>query len=231
MTIQRVERPRLQAGPAYDRLSRWYGLLATGAERRLVEQGVAALELCPGEQVLEVGPGTGTALQSIAGLVGPDRTVYGIDLSIGMCRVARQLAQKQGLGSRVALINADAMFAPIASDSFDAVFMSFVLELFDTPEIGPVLGQCLRVLRSGGRLATVALSRAGEHGLPLRLYEWGHRRMPDLLDCRPIYLAKAIAEAGFRISYSRMDSMWALPVEIVAAEIDPSGDGGARNGV
>jgi demethylmenaquinone methyltransferase/2-methoxy-6-polyprenyl-1,4-benzoquinol methylase len=217
VSIARVRRPRLDAGRSYDRLSRWYGLLATGAERRLVELGITALDLKAGERVLEVGFGTGQALETIAAQMEPRQPVYGIDLSMGMCRVAQRRAHRHDPPSSFGLVNADALFMPIATASFDALFLSFVLELFDTPEIEPVLHECRRVLRSEGRLGAVALSRAGGLGLPLRIYEWGHDRMPNLLDCRPIYLAQSIGEAGFDLSYSELDGMWGLPVEIVVA--------------
>ena len=60
---------------------------------------------------------------------------------------------------------------PFANDSMDGVFMSFTLELFDTPEIPQVLGECNRVLRPAGRLAVVGMSKGDAHGAIFHIYE------------------------------------------------------------
>jgi ubiquinone/menaquinone biosynthesis C-methylase UbiE len=94
--------------------------------------------------------------------------------------------------------------------------MSFTLELFDTPEIPKVLDECRRVLRHGGRICVVAVSREGKPGAVLRAFEWTHRHFPNLLDCRPVYVRRALEAAKFDIQEAALDHMW-VPVEIVVA--------------
>jgi ubiquinone/menaquinone biosynthesis C-methylase UbiE len=56
------------------------------------------LDAQPGEQILEIGPGTGRALARIGLRVGPRGTVLGVDLSAQMLAVsARKLAVPAGL--------------------------------------------------------------------------------------------------------------------------------------
>ena len=50
-----------------------------------------------------------------------------------------------------------------------------------------------------------------------QLYEWGHDRFPDLLDCRPIFVRAALEAAGFQILDSVQKLIFGLPVVIVLA--------------
>ena len=47
-----------------------------------------------------------------------------------------------------------------------------------------------------------------------KAYEWTHKHFPNLMDCRPIYVRRALEAAGFRIADSQVDRMW-VAVEIV----------------
>lgn len=215
--IGRVTRTRAEAQATYDRISKWYDLLEGRWERKLKDVGLRKLGVHEGEVVLEIGFGTGYGMLALARSVGATGRVYGIDLSPKMIEITRERVGKNGLESRVEFIQGDALQLPFQTDFFDAAFMSFVLELFDTPEIPKVLRECLRVLRVSGRICVVSLSKMGGPSRMRRLYEWGHRVFPRILDCRPIYVERALREAGFAVSDATIGSVAGLPVEVVLA--------------
>ena len=102
----------------------------------------------------------------------------------------------------------------IEAGSLDGVFMSFTLELFDTPEIPEVLRECQRVLRPGGRLVVIGMSKEGPKDPLVNVFEWTHKHFPKFLDCRPIYVRQALEQAGFFNLKALTRHMW-IPVEIV----------------
>jgi ubiquinone/menaquinone biosynthesis C-methylase UbiE len=210
--IQRVERSREEARQSYDRMARWYDLFA-GSEKKFTQIGLQKLNVQPWEHVLEIGFGTGQALIELA-QAGAE-SVSGVDLSEGMLHVARERVKTADLGDRIDLRLGDATQLPFKNGTFDAVFISFTLELFDTPEIPVVLGECRRVLRTGARLGVVSLAK--RETLACRVYEWGHAKMPAMLDCRPIFVRQAVEQAGFAIKEAVEVKMWGLPVEVVVA--------------
>jgi len=212
MTLSRAETKAL-----YDKISKVYDLLSEHTEGPVREAGLRMLAPAAGETVLEIGFGTGHALVWLAHAVGPSGMVHGIDLSDGMMAVAGTLAGHAGVADRVELRTGDATDLPYPADSMDAVFMSFTLELFDTAEIPAVLAQCRRVLRAGGRIVVVGMSKEGAHGLVYEAYEWTHRHFPNFVDCRPILVSQVLAAAGFQVTEKRNLQIW-VPMEVVRAE-------------
>jgi demethylmenaquinone methyltransferase/2-methoxy-6-polyprenyl-1,4-benzoquinol methylase len=215
-SFSRVTRSKAAARANYNRLSRWYDWIA-GSEAKYRRIGVQALAAQPGECLLEIGFGTGQCLLDFARQVGPDGFVCGIDLSDGMAAVAQGRISEVGLSHRAGIALADAVQAPFREGCFDAIFMSFTLELFDTPEIPQVLRLCRQVLRPGGRLVVVTLVKTEQPNFAERAYEWFHARMPVAVDCRPIPAQAALREAGFEIAEVIAEKMWGLPVEILVA--------------
>lgn len=202
---------REQTRQNYDRMSRWYDLFA-GSEKRFTEIGLQILGVKSDEHVLEIGFGTGHSLGIMAHQAGDSGLVVGVELSPGMIEVARKRIRTDGLGKPTQMMQGDGTLLPFMSNSFDAAFLSFTLELFSDIEIPDVLNECHRVLKREGRLGVVSLQKKGV--LACRIYEWGHERWPVLLDCRPIDLRNHLETGGFRLQAAKVQMMWGLPVEI-----------------
>ena len=216
--VMRVLQTKDETKAFYNKISKVYDILADQSEAPVRHAGLEKLNAHPGERVLEIGFGTGHCLIALAQAVGPTGKVYGIDLSEEMLKIAQGRLEKEGLDERAKLTCGDATELPYSSETMDAIFTSFTLELFDTPEIPRVLAECRRALRPGGRIVVVGMSKEGEDGIILQVYEWTHKHFPNFLDCRPIFIRRALEDAGFRIEGVDKRTMW-FPVEIVLAVI------------
>lgn len=215
-SVSRVNRSKEAARQSYNRLSRWYDLIAGSTEKKYRDWGLEKLSARPGETILEIGFGTGHCLVALAKAVGTTGHVIGLDISDGMLAIARERLQQEGLEDRTELHLGDAANLDfIHANSLDGVFMSFTLELFDNPEIPRVLEECHRVLKPGGRLAVVSMTKTNPPGIAVRMYEWFHEHVPEYADCRPIFARQALEHSGFTIQAVSVSSMWGLPVEIV----------------
>jgi ubiquinone/menaquinone biosynthesis C-methylase UbiE len=212
--ISRVTRSKHDASAFYTRISRFYDVSEGSFERKYIHRGVETLSVRKGDTILEIGVGTGGSVIEFAQLVGQSGKVVGIDIAMGMLDVTRKKLQKLGLLSRVELVCKDAVHLPFQDNFYDKVFMSFTLELFDTPEIPIMLSECFRVLKKDGRIGVVSLSKKNSNVM-VRIYEWLHGLFPRMLDCRPIYVKEALQNAGFKTIDASIIFMWGLPVEIV----------------
>lgn len=215
--VLRVLQSKEETKHFYNKIARVYDLLAEHSEQPMREAGLQLLDARPGERLLELGFGTGHCLKTLAEAVGEEGRVFGVDLSETMVELAQQTLSEAGLAGRVELTCGDAAERlPLADASVDGIFMSFTLELFDTPEIPIVLAECRRVLKPGGRLVVVGVSKEGKQNFVVSAFEWTHRHFPNLMDCRPIFIARALEAAGFLIREKQIEHMW-VPVEVALA--------------
>lgn len=206
----------------YDRISHAYDMIADGGEHVAREKGLEMLAIQAGESVLEIGYGTGHSVVALAQAVGQQGTVSGIDISPGMRDVAIKRVEQAGCADRVELVAQPAPPLPYADDSFDAVTMSFTLELFPLEVIPEVLSECKRVLKPGGRLGVVSMA-AVENGdresVLERTYIWMHTHFPHIVDCQPIALESILKDAGFGLVQHERMELFTMPVAMVVASL------------
>jgi ubiquinone/menaquinone biosynthesis C-methylase UbiE len=212
--VLRVLQTKQETKAFYNKIAKVYDVLAEHSEAPVRKAGLEMLNTQPGQHVLEIGFGTGHSLTELAKAVGPSGKTFGIDLSDKMVEISKKLAEKEGLDERIELACGDALHLPYESGSLDGIFMSFTLELFDTPEIPLVLAECKHVLKPEGRIVVIGMSRVLPEGLVMEIFEWTHRHFPNYLDCRPILVRQALEDSGFQICDSKIMKMW-INVEVV----------------
>ncbi|MFX1582761.1 MAG: class I SAM-dependent methyltransferase, partial [Promethearchaeota archaeon] len=183
-------------------------------ERQYAMTGLDLLNVQPNEHVLEVGFGTGHVMLAMAKLVGNNGKVSGIDISERMCAITQRRLARAQLSHRVNIHCGDAMKMPFSDNQFNALFMSFTLELFDTPEIPRILMECKRVLKSQGRFVNVSLLKQRHEPAIEQMYEWIHRLFPRWVDCRPINATKALKQAGLLMHEAWKQPLFGLKVAI-----------------
>jgi demethylmenaquinone methyltransferase/2-methoxy-6-polyprenyl-1,4-benzoquinol methylase len=142
--------------PRYDRLNR---LLTFGLDQRWRRAALDAIDVGPGDLLVDLACGTGDLAQ-LAGARGA--RVVGVDFAFQMLRGAR----RRGIPG--AWVLADAAALPLPSASATALTCGFALRNFVSLE--DVLREVARVLAPGGRAALLdvdrpagRLARAGHH--------------------------------------------------------------------
>ena len=134
----------------FDGVARRYDLtntvLTAGQDRRWRTLTRAALDLAPGEKVLDLAAGTAVSTVELA---RSGAWCVAADFSIGMLRA--------GARREVPKVAADALALPFADGAFDAVTISFGLRNVADPD--RALAELARVTRPGGRLVVCEFGR------------------------------------------------------------------------
>jgi len=130
----------------YDRVER---LLALGSGRWYRRQALRRAGLAEGMQVVDVGCGTGLLAREALALVGARGALTGVDPSPGM------MGQAHLQGATLVEGRAEAIPLPAAS----ADFLSLGYALRHIDDVHAALAEFRRVLRPGGRLLILEITR------------------------------------------------------------------------
>ncbi|MGE5264207.1 MAG: class I SAM-dependent methyltransferase [Acidobacteriota bacterium] len=125
-------------------------------ERKLRNIEVSLTQLKPGDQVLEIGCGTGTLTLAAKRQVGLTGQAYGIDVIPKMIDLCRRKAEQAGVDISFQVGGIDTI--PFPAGKFDAVLCSFMIFHMSEGVRRRGIQEIHRVLKQGGRLVVVDLA-------------------------------------------------------------------------
>lgn len=167
-----------------------------GREKKFRERTLRYMQVAPGEQVLDIGCGTGSLTLLVADLVGKGGMVTGIDAAPRMIDIARKKAKKKGVPAQFFAEAAEAL--SFADNSFTMVVNSMFCHHIDHELKKKAFAEMYRVLKVGGRLITADIDKPTTFlGW---LSGWSGRWLllqPELADNLRGELPVLMAEAGF----------------------------------
>jgi ubiquinone/menaquinone biosynthesis C-methylase UbiE len=169
----------------YDLLA-W--LLTHGRERELRDSIIGLADLQTGNDVLDIGCGTGTLAIAAARRVGAAGAVTGIDASPPMIARANRKAGKAN--ARATFQVAVAENLPFPDRRFDVVFSTLMLHHLPRKTRQQCAAEIKRVLKSGGRAVAVDFGRAKRRGFLAYFHRHGHVEVEDIV--------RLFVEAGLR---------------------------------
>ena len=154
--------------------------LSFGKESEMRERALRLARLSSGENVLDIGCGTGTLAITAKRQVGRNGYVCGIDASPEMLARASKKARKAGL--EVDFRNALVESMPFRDGQFDVVLSTLMLHHLP----GKLRNQCAaevrRVLKPGGRLLAIDFGTApGKKGIVAHFHRHGHISLAEMV--------------------------------------------------
>jgi ubiquinone/menaquinone biosynthesis C-methylase UbiE len=145
---------------------------------KLRQKTINLAQLQPGEQVLDVGCGTGTLAIEAARRVGSTGRVAGVDPGTQQIARARAKAARHNVPSefQVGVIEQ----IPFPDRSFDVVFSTLMMHHLPAPLKRQGLAEIARVLKPGGRVIIADFTHKQERTGQAARFHAGGSRLQDL---------------------------------------------------
>ncbi len=149
-----------------------------GMFRKLRQRTINLAQLQPGEEVLDVGCGTGTLALEAARWVGREGRVTGIDPGDQQIAHARAKAARRhvDIDFQVGVIEQ----LPFHDHIFDVVLSTLMMHHLPAPLKRQGLAEIARVLKPGGRLIIADFTHKQERTGPATRFHAGGSRLQDL---------------------------------------------------
>lgn len=139
---------------------------------------VSRCSLKPGGRGLDVCCGTGMLALEMARVMGGRGEVTGLDFCQNMLARAEENIAKSPYKGIIRLVQGNAVDLPFPDGSFDCATIGFALR--NVPDIGKTIREMARVVRPGGRVVSLELSKPSAPVFKQAYYLYFNRIVPIL---------------------------------------------------
>jgi ubiquinone/menaquinone biosynthesis C-methylase UbiE len=206
--------PREDISALYDRIAPIYDTWGRLTESRARNRAIELAAIRDGQKILEVAVGTGLAFYEIVKR-NPNGTNTGIDISPKMLnRAKNRLLELED--AQYSLITGDAFNLEAKDDSVEILVNNYMFDLIALDDMDKLLAEMKRVLKKGGRLVLVNMTRGERFGS--NIYDHLYRLHPRLMGgCRSVQLAPLLRRHGFNVVVREYHQQMLFPSEVILA--------------
>jgi ubiquinone/menaquinone biosynthesis C-methylase UbiE len=148
---------------------------------KIHEKVISSIHLKKDELLLDVGSGTGKVLFAISSKIKTPETLFGVDGSPDMIKIAEAVNERRGKPIKFKIAYADDL--PFEDNKFDVVLSTLTLHHIPPDDKPRVVKEMFRVLKPGGRLIITDFGRPrGLHGRIISFLSRAHSYTKDNMD-------------------------------------------------
>jgi arsenite methyltransferase len=187
-----------QLGRPHGPVGRAVAILLNRGNRPAVAGAVDATEAMAGNTVADIGFGGGLGLDLFLGQVGPQGTVYGVEVADDMLTRAQARFATQIAAGRMRLVNGSLTALPLDDRSLDAAIS--VNTVYFVSDLDAACAEIARVLRPAGRAVLGIGDPDAMARLPFTAYGFKLRPIAEII--------AALENAGFTdVEQRRLDKV------------------------
>jgi arsenite methyltransferase len=187
-----------QLGRPHGLVGRVVAVLLNRGNRPAVAAAVDAAEATAGTVVADIGFGGGLGLDLLLRRVGPQGTVYGVEVAEDMLARARTRFASQSAAGQMRLVDGSLIALPLDDKSLDAAIS--VNTVYFVSDLEAACAELARVVRPGGRAVLGVGDPDAMARLPFTAYGFTLRPIAEIM--------AALKNAGFTdVEQRRLDEV------------------------
>ena len=206
--------PQHKISGLYNGMAWYYDVWAHFTEKKAQDKAIEISNIKDGLTIRDVAVGTGNLFKRILKSNSSGFNI-GIDISKGMLTKAKSKLSKQP-SQNYSLEIGSAFNIKMDNHTVDILFNNYMFDLIPFNQMGSIINEFFRVLKPGGKLVLVNMTKAERFGAGV--YERIYRIYPLVMGgCRGVKQNNLLTEYGFKVITREYVQQMLFPSEVILA--------------